>query len=91
MARLVSVSSRLSDFRVQANLCFFPSWTFNFDEDPYGEADIIEYAMFDPNAVSLHTCGACSFDLSGQPGTSPRSDCNLGGQSQGCPETDNSN
>ena len=48
------------------------SWTYNFDEDPYGEVDIIEYAMFDSgNTVSLHTCGACKFDLSGQPGTTP--------------------
>jgi hypothetical protein len=45
------------------------SWTYNFDEDPYGEVDILEYAMLDSaNTVSLHTCGACKFDLSGQPG-----------------------
>ncbi|KAJ9161747.1 Glycoside hydrolase family 16 protein [Coniochaeta hoffmannii] len=61
-------------------------WTYNFDEDPYGEVDIIEYAMFDSgNTVSLHTCGACKFDLSGQP------DCNLGDEAEQCPETDNSN
>ncbi|OIW28204.1 hypothetical protein CONLIGDRAFT_368372 [Coniochaeta ligniaria NRRL 30616] len=67
-------------------------WTFNFDEDPYGEVDIIEGAMFQPeNIVSLHTCGACKFDLSGQPGTDPRADCNLGSEASGCPESDNSN
>ncbi|KAB5545836.1 concanavalin A-like lectin/glucanase domain-containing protein [Coniochaeta sp. 2T2.1] len=67
-------------------------WTYNFDEDPYGEVDIIEYAMFDSgNTVSLHTCGACNFDLSGQPGTDPRSNCNLGDETHLCPETDNSN
>jgi hypothetical protein len=68
------------------------SWTYNFDEDPYGEVDIIEGAMFMPNnIVSLHTCGACQFDLSGQLGTDPRSDCNLGQEADGCPESDNSN
>jgi hypothetical protein len=54
--------------------------------------DIIEGAMHQPtNTVSLHTCGACSFDLSGQPGTNPRSDCNLGGEAQQCPASDDSN
>lgn len=68
------------------------SWTYNFDEDPYGEVDIIEGAMLQPtNDVSLHTCGACNFDLSGQPGTNPRGDCNLGGEANLCPESDNSN
>ncbi|KAK3936336.1 concanavalin A-like lectin/glucanase domain-containing protein [Diplogelasinospora grovesii] len=57
-------------------------WTFNFDEDPYGEIDIIEGAMHQlNNIVSLHTCGTCQFTFSG---TDPRSNCNLGGEAQGC-------
>ncbi|KAK3326918.1 concanavalin A-like lectin/glucanase domain-containing protein [Cercophora scortea] len=60
-------------------------WTYNFDEDPYGEIDIIEGTMHQSkNIVSLHTCGTCSFDFSGSSGTDPRSDCNLGGVSGGC-------
>ncbi len=53
------------------------SWTYNFAEDPYGEIDIIEGTNLQSNnIVSLHTCGSCSFQLSG---TDPRGDCNLGG------------
>ncbi|KAK0629508.1 glycoside hydrolase family 16 protein [Bombardia bombarda] len=60
-------------------------WTYNFDEDPYGEIDIIEGINNQANdIVSLHTCGACSFNFSGQRGTDPRSNCNLGGESGGC-------
>ncbi|KAK0726896.1 glycoside hydrolase family 16 protein, partial [Lasiosphaeria miniovina] len=67
-------------------------WTYNFDEDPYGEIDIVEGVMNQPNnIVSLHSCGACSFNFNNQPGTDPRSNCNLGGESNGCPETDNTN
>ncbi|KAK3358807.1 concanavalin A-like lectin/glucanase domain-containing protein [Lasiosphaeria hispida] len=60
-------------------------WTFNFDEDPYGEIDIIEGVMQQPNnIVSLHTCGACTFDFSASSGTDSRTNCNLGGESRSC-------
>ena len=58
------------------------SWTFNFDEDPYGEIDIIENINTESrNIVSLHTCGECNVTLTG---TNPRPDCNLGGESRQC-------
>ncbi len=39
-------------------------WTFNFNESPYGEIDIIEGASAHQvqNRISLHTCAQCSFD-----------------------------
>ncbi len=43
------------------------------------------------NIVSLHTCGSCSFNLSSDPGTDPRSNCNLGGVSSGCDDPDVTN
>ncbi len=58
------------------------SWTYNFDEDPYGEIDIIEGISHQSNnIVSLHTCGTCTFKLGG---TDPRDNCDLGGESQQC-------
>ena len=50
------------------------SWLFNFEEDPYGEIDIIEgtaYMSQTQNEVSLHTCGTCSFPSLRRP------DCDL--------------
>ncbi|KAJ3535840.1 hypothetical protein NM208_g6967 [Fusarium decemcellulare] len=53
-------------------------WSYNFDEDPVGEIDIIEGVNFqDTNIVSLHTCGTCSFSKIG--GTDGRPNCNNGG------------
>ncbi|KAM0394557.1 hypothetical protein ACHAPZ_009836 [Fusarium culmorum] len=54
-------------------------WSYNFDEDPVGEIDIIEgiNANQNGNYVSLHTCGACIFNRPG--GLEPRNNCNIGG------------
>ncbi|KAL9082977.1 MAG: hypothetical protein Q9165_008705 [Trypethelium subeluteriae] len=53
-------------------------WSYNFDEDPIGEIDIIEgINVQDQNVVSLHTCGSCSFTNIG--GSDERSNCNNGG------------
>lgn len=59
------------------------SWTFNFDENPYGEIDIIEGISNQPrNEVSFHTCGSCSFNFNNQ----ERLDCNLGNEANQCSE-----
>ncbi|KAK8058597.1 hypothetical protein PG994_009045 [Apiospora phragmitis] len=51
-------------------------WTFNFDEDPYGEIDILEGAMFqDGNAVSLWTSEECQFTNIGS--KEERNNCNM--------------
>ncbi|KAK2933609.1 hypothetical protein FoTM2_004852 [Fusarium oxysporum f. sp. vasinfectum] len=54
-------------------------WSYNFDEDPVGEIDIIEGINGNQNGnyVSLHTCGACIFNRPG--GADPRNNCNIGG------------
>ncbi|RGP80043.1 mixed-linked glucanase precursor mlg1 [Fusarium longipes] len=53
-------------------------WTYNFDEDPVGEIDIIEGINDQSqNVVSLHTCGACKFTNIG--GLDQRDNCNNGG------------
>jgi hypothetical protein len=53
-------------------------WAYNFNENPVGEIDIIEgINKQDSNDVSLHTCGACTFENIG--GRNPRKDCNNGG------------
>ncbi|KAJ4118853.1 hypothetical protein NW768_010591 [Fusarium equiseti] len=53
-------------------------WSYNFDEDPVGEIDIIEGINDQSqNVVSLHTCGACKFTNIG--GLDERSNCNNGG------------
>ncbi|SPJ88722.1 related to mixed-linked glucanase precursor MLG1 [Fusarium torulosum] len=54
-------------------------WSYNFDEDPVGEIDIIEGINGNQNGnyVSLHTCGACIFNRPG--GAEPRNNCNIGG------------
>ncbi|KAF7539730.1 hypothetical protein G7Z17_g12368 [Cylindrodendrum hubeiense] len=53
-------------------------WSYNFEEDPVGEIDIIEGINDQSqNVVSLHTCGACSFSKIG--GIDGRSNCNNGG------------
>ncbi|KAK3369891.1 concanavalin A-like lectin/glucanase domain-containing protein [Podospora didyma] len=97
--RLESIDS-YTNFLMIADMAHMPGnacgiwpafWTYNFDEDPYGEIDIIEGVMMQPNnVVSLHTCGTCSFTFAGSTGTDPRSQCNLGGDSS-CSETDNTN
>ncbi|KAM7218410.1 Concanavalin A-like lectin/glucanase domain containing protein [Rhypophila decipiens] len=64
-------------------------WTFNFDENPYGEIDIIEGVSNQPrNVVSFHTCGTCSFSFTDQ--ERPTS-CNLGNEANGCADDDNAN
>ncbi|KAI9151300.1 Endo-1,3(4)-beta-glucanase [Paramyrothecium foliicola] len=64
-------------------------WSYNFDEDPFGEIDIIEgINNADQNVVSLHTCGACSFNNIG--GLDERAQCNNGGtQSLSCEDGTN--
>ncbi|KAF5026588.1 hypothetical protein F66182_1314 [Fusarium sp. NRRL 66182] len=54
-------------------------WSYNFEEDPVGEIDIIEgiNGNQDANVVSLHTCGTCVFNHPG--GLDPRPNCNNGG------------
>ncbi|KAH8883551.1 hypothetical protein GQ53DRAFT_786731 [Thozetella sp. PMI_491] len=50
-------------------------WTFNFEEEPYGEIDIIEGTNHQTtNSVSLHTCGKCSFSSNT---TRMRTDCDM--------------
>lgn len=54
------------------------SWTFNFEEDPYSEIDILEgngTPTQNANTVSLHTCGSCSFPS--LEGPDLRQDCDL--------------
>jgi hypothetical protein len=56
-------------------------WTFNFEENPYGEVDILEGTVDmrqSSNSVSLHTCGVCSFENLGGIGD-VRPDCDLCG------------
>ena len=93
MARLVSYHNISPTFSFSLSFLFFQcqpddgniSWTFNFDEDPYGEIDIIEGVMTQPdNIVSLHTCGPCQFDFSSSSGRDARPDCDLGGVEGGC-------
>ncbi|KAF4997042.1 hypothetical protein FDECE_12220 [Fusarium decemcellulare] len=64
-------------------------WSYNFDENPVGEIDIIEgINVQNQNVVSLHTCGACSFTNIG--GTDGRSNCNNGGtESEQCEDGEN--
>ncbi|KAL5906663.1 hypothetical protein ACKVV1_011065 [Pyricularia oryzae] len=53
-------------------------WTFNFEEDPYSEIDILEgngTPTQNANTVSLHTCGSCSFPS--LEGSDLRQDCDL--------------
>ncbi|KAK7967302.1 uncharacterized protein PG986_001579 [Apiospora aurea] len=51
-------------------------WTFNFDENPYGEIDILEGAMFqDGNAVTLWTSEQCRFTNIGS--KEERNNCNI--------------
>lgn len=58
-------------------------WMYNFNEDPIGEVDIIEGAMFQQeNIVSLHTCGSCEFTKIG--GVDERNNCALGGAANTC-------
>ncbi|KAL9561237.1 hypothetical protein ACKAV7_014592 [Fusarium commune] len=53
-------------------------WSYNFDENPVGEIDIIEGINDQSrNVVSLHTCGTCSFTKIG--GIEGRPNCNNGG------------
>ncbi|KAK8065755.1 Hyaluronidase [Apiospora hydei] len=55
---------------------FLASWTFNFDENPYGEIDILEGAMFqDGNAVTLWTSEQCRFTNIGS--KEERNNCNI--------------
>jgi hypothetical protein len=65
------------------------SWSYNFDEDPVGEIDIIEGINDQSqNVVSLHTCGACKFTKIG--GLDERSNCNNGGtESEQCEDGTN--
>ncbi|WZH49911.1 concanavalin A-like lectin/glucanase domain-containing protein [Fusarium acuminatum] len=64
-------------------------WSYNFDEDPVGEIDIIEGINDQSqNVVSLHTCGACKFTKIG--GLDERSNCNNGGtESEQCEDGTN--
>ncbi|KAK8032365.1 hypothetical protein PG990_002099 [Apiospora arundinis] len=51
-------------------------WTFNFNENPYGEVDIIEGAMFqDGNSMTLWTDQQCKFTNIGT--KEQKNDCNL--------------
>ncbi|KAK8035124.1 hypothetical protein PG993_010119 [Apiospora rasikravindrae] len=51
-------------------------WTFNFQENPYGEIDILEGAMFqDGNAVTLWTSEQCRFTNIGS--KEERNNCNI--------------
>ena len=65
------------------------SWSYNFDEDPVGEIDIIEGINDQSqNVVSLHTCGSCTFTKIG--GLDERSNCNNGGtESDQCEDGEN--
>lgn len=65
------------------------SWSYNNDEDPVGEIDLIEgINIQDSNVVSLHTCGSCSFTDIG--GSEERPNCNNGGtESKSCEDGDN--
>ncbi|KAJ3495755.1 hypothetical protein NLG97_g3159 [Lecanicillium saksenae] len=64
-------------------------WSYNNEEDPVGEIDLIEgMNLQDSNIVSLHTCGTCSFSNIG--GLDERANCNNGGsESQSCENGDN--
>ncbi|KAJ4055402.1 hypothetical protein NW760_001369 [Fusarium oxysporum] len=64
-------------------------WSYNFDEDPVGEIDIIEGINDQSqNVVSLHTCGACKFTKIG--GLDERPNCNNGGtESEQCEDGTN--
>ncbi|KAM0559958.1 hypothetical protein ACHAPJ_003912 [Fusarium lateritium] len=64
-------------------------WSYNFDEDPVGEIDIIEGINDQSqNVVSLHTCGSCTFTKIG--GLDERSNCNNGGtESDQCEDGEN--
>ncbi|KAF4981033.1 hypothetical protein FZEAL_3085 [Fusarium zealandicum] len=64
-------------------------WSYNFDEDPVGEIDIIEGINdWNQNVVSLHTCGKCSFTKIG--GLDERPNCNNGGtESDQCEDGQN--
>jgi hypothetical protein len=65
-------------YNVIAKANCLSSWSYNFDEDPVGEIDIIEGINDQSqNVVSLHTCGACKFTKIG--GLDERSNCNNGG------------
>jgi len=72
------------------NTCL-QSWTFNFDEQPYGEIDIIEGSAHQTeNRVSLHTCSECAFNMTSSIHdeyqkfySMPRSNCDLQGD-DGC-------
>ncbi|KAK8113163.1 Endo-1-3(4)-beta-glucanase [Apiospora sp. TS-2023a] len=59
-------------------------WTFNFEEDPYGEIDIIEGSMFqDGNEVTLWTGNQCRFTNIGS--KKERNNCGTGGdEAKGC-------
>lgn len=58
-------------------------WTYNMQEDPIGEVDIIEGISHQAdNVISLHTCNKCKFTSGSQTGTDLRSDCSLGGDCQ---------
>ncbi|KAK8063878.1 hypothetical protein PG996_008530 [Apiospora saccharicola] len=59
-------------------------WTFNFEEDPYGEIDIIEGSMFqDGNEVTLWTGNQCRFTNIGS--KKERNNCKTGGdEAKGC-------
>ncbi|EPE10453.1 glycoside hydrolase family 16 protein [Ophiostoma piceae UAMH 11346] len=56
-------------------------WTYNFQEDPISEIDIIEGVGFQvDNTISLHTCDTCRFSASTDTtGTDLRTNCGLGG------------
>ncbi|EWZ32449.1 hypothetical protein FOCG_13092 [Fusarium oxysporum f. sp. radicis-lycopersici 26381] len=64
-------------------------WSYNFDEDPVGEIDIIEGINDQSqNVVSLHTCGTCKFTKIG--GLDERPNCNNGGtESEQCEDGTN--
>ncbi|OAA59155.1 glycoside hydrolase family 16 protein [Niveomyces insectorum RCEF 264] len=53
-------------------------WTYNMEEDPIGEIDIVEGINHQPdNIVSLHTGQTCRFEAGWQTGTDQRPDCAL--------------
>lgn len=69
-------------------------WSYNFDEDPIGEIDMIEgggnSGLQAENVVSLHTgCDSCSFTDIG--GTDSREQCDLGGTGTNCDGGDDVN
>ncbi len=57
---------------------YLPSWTYNMEEDPVGEIDIIEGINYqEDNIVSVHTDNACQFLPGWQTGKEQRPNCAL--------------